>query len=283
MKEENREGLINVNNDNKRQRLRHSNITYTIKIFSCCKKQRIYLSPSTSVNYNLLSTLFLFFLPTILFYIFILPSFTPLFFLLPSSIASSLIFITMLYCYFDIMTTPPGYADTMNQISLEQYEQLRPKKVIKDTEYSLPFCETCQIVRDVRVFHCNRCNRCILRHDHHCEFVNNCVGKYNHCKFLKFIISAALHSTFIAVYCLLYMIRQFDSDETVLKEPAHIISIVIFVIAILISLSMVFFVFQHIVLISSNVTTSESIRKKYRKNAFDRGCCLNWKEMLYHI
>ena len=274
------EGLIIVNKDKRRS---HSNITSTIKLFTCCKKQRIYLSPSTNINYNLLSTLFLFFLPSILFCIFILPSFTPLNFLLPSSIASSLIFIAMLYCYFDIMTTPPGYADTNNQISLEQYEQLNPKKVIKDTEYILSYCETCQIIRDVRVFHCNRCNRCILRHDHHCEFVNNCVGKYNHCKFLKFIISAALHSTFIAVYCLLYMLKHFDSDETFFEAPAQIISIVIFVIAIVIALSMVFFVFQHIVLISSNVTTSESIRKKYKKNAFDRGCCYNWKEMLYHI
>lgn len=274
------EGLIIVNKDKRRS---HSNITSTIKLFTCCKKQRIYLSPSTNINYNLLSTLFLFFLPSILFYIFILPSFTPLNFLLPSSIASSLIFIAMLYCYFDIMTTPPGYADTNNQISLEQYEQLNPKKVIKDTEYILSYCETCQIIRDVRVFHCNRCNRCILRHDHHCEFVNNCVGKYNHCKFLKFIISAALHSTFIAVYCLLYMLKHLDSDETFFEAPAKIISIVIFVIAIVIALSMVFFVFQHIVLISSNVTTSESIRKKYKQNAFDRGCCYNWKEMLYHI
>ena len=274
------EGLIIVNKDKRRS---HSNITDTIKLFTCCKKQRIYLSPSTNINYNLLSTLFLFFLPSILFYIFILPSFTPLIFLLPSSIASSLIFIAMLYCYFDIMTTPPGYADTDNQISLEQYEQLNPKKVIKDTEYILSYCETCQIIRDVRVFHCNRCNRCILRHDHHCEFVNNCVGKYNHCKFLKFIISAALHSTFIAVYCLLYMLKHLDSDKAFFEAPAKIISIVIFVIAIVIALSMVFFVFQHIVLISSNVTTSESIRKKYKQNAFDRGCCYNWKEMLYHI
>ena len=279
---------INHSNDDEPRRRRRrydSNITYTIKYFTCfcSKKQRIYLSPSTSINFNLLSTLILFFVPSLLFYIFILSSFSPLIFLLPSSIVSSLIFITMLYCYFDITTTSPGYAETINQISLNEYEELNPRKVIKDTEYILPYCETCQIVRDVRVFHCKKCNKCILRHDHHCEFVNNCVGKNNHCKFLKFIILAALHSTFIAVYCILYMVKQFDSPETLFDNPAHIICIVIFVIAVMISLTMIFFVIQHLIMISNNITTSESIRKKYKRDAFDKGCTANWKEMIYHV
>ena len=288
MREDNN-SLLNphaINDDRPHRRRRYqSTITYTIEYFSCCcsKTQRIYLSPSTSLNFTLISTLFLFFIPSALFYIFILPSFSPFILLLPSSIASSLIFIAMLYCYFDIVTTPPGYVETSNQITLKEYEELNPRKVIKETEYILPYCETCQIVRDVRVFHCKKCNKCIQRHDHHCEFVNNCVGKNNHCKFLKFIIFAAMHSTFIAVYCILYIVKQLQLTDTFFNTPADIICVVILVIALLISLTMIFFVIQHLVLISNNVTTSESIRKKYKHDAFDRGCSANWKEMIYHI
>jgi palmitoyltransferase len=32
----------------------------------------------------------------------------------------------------------------------------------------------------LKSYHCMRCNRCTLNFDHHCKYLNNCVGSQNY-------------------------------------------------------------------------------------------------------
>ena len=50
-------------------------------------------------------------------------------------------------------------------------------------------CSDCEIVRTDRSRHCSICNRCVERFDHHCPWINNCVGVGNHGVFLSFLLS----------------------------------------------------------------------------------------------
>ena len=34
--------------------------------------------------------------------------------------------------------------------------------------------------------------RCVLKRDHHCVFINNCLGHQNHTNFMAFLISAII-------------------------------------------------------------------------------------------
>ena len=48
-------------------------------------------------------------------------------------------------------------------------------------------CKWCNNYRPLRTGHCSKCDECIVHMDHHCEFIQNCVGAYNHRFFLQFI------------------------------------------------------------------------------------------------
>lgn len=66
------------------------------------------------------------------------------------------------------------------------------------------FCDTCCIFRPVGTSHCNECGSCILERNHHCFWLDNCIGRNNIKNFYGFIISLSilsLNATF-SINCL---------------------------------------------------------------------------------
>jgi len=76
-----------------------------------------------------------------------------------------------------------GY-DILGEFSSE--EPIVPDKLYRQ---GYRWCRTCRIIRPPRASHCSDCDNCVLRYDHHCPFVNNCVGQRNYGYFLGFISS----------------------------------------------------------------------------------------------
>jgi len=60
-------------------------------------------------------------------------------------------------------------------------------------------CPDCEVLRTPRSKHCAICNRCVERFDHHCPWINNCVGINNHNYFLVFILT--LIAILVCVIC----------------------------------------------------------------------------------
>lgn len=50
-------------------------------------------------------------------------------------------------------------------------------------------CPECKVIKTARSRHCSICNQCVERFDHHCPWINNCVGIKNHNAFMMFVFS----------------------------------------------------------------------------------------------
>jgi len=50
------------------------------------------------------------------------------------------------------------------------------------------FCKKCNSDRPPRCHHCSICGRCVLQFDHHCLWLNNCIGYNNHRSFILSLV-----------------------------------------------------------------------------------------------
>ncbi|CAK0860889.1 unnamed protein product [Prorocentrum cordatum] len=142
------------------------------------------------------------------------------------------------------------------------------------------FCKKCDLTRPERAHHCVICQACILRMDHHCPWINNCVGFNNHKHFLLLGTYACLAS-YVALIttlpelftCAAMLARMDDSfafEHTDL-ELADVASFLIFgFLALFIALLLTPMLMAHAPLATLNMTTIED---NYRNmpNPFDQG------------
>jgi palmitoyltransferase ZDHHC9/14/18 len=70
------------------------------------------------------------------------------------------------------------------------------------------FCDSCKIWRPLRTHHCRDCDGCVETHDHHCGWLNNCVGRRNYLYFFSFIVEACLMCILLIIFSVLHLARR---------------------------------------------------------------------------
>jgi len=98
------------------------------------------------------------------------------------------VMVTVLILFLYCVNSDPGYLTKEYSMENAEYKNLS-SLVINGGEIK-KYCYTCELMKPKKskVKHCKVCNRCVCRFDHHCSFINNCVGAANHKAFVYLLI-----------------------------------------------------------------------------------------------
>ncbi|KXN92539.1 putative palmitoyltransferase ZDHHC20 [Leucoagaricus sp. SymC.cos] len=120
------------------------------------------------------------------------------------------------------------------------------------------YCYRDQLVRPHRAHHCRNCGTCVLKFDHHCPWIGQCVGARNHKFFLNFCQSAAVFTLYVLGTLVGFNVPAWarSTSSTAQLDPQII---VISALAALFALFTSVLTWSHIILILRGQTTVESM------------------------
>ncbi|KAI0640069.1 palmitoyltransferase PFA4 [Trametes polyzona] len=161
----------------------------------------------------------------------------------------------LLWNYSLCVRTDPGGVPPNWRPDVNDEDGYEVKKLTRGPRY----CRTCESYKPPRAHHCRQCKR-YLSLDHHCPWVNNCVGHFNYGHFVRFLFYVDLACS----YHLAMLTRRVFSSASFWDEPGgrELIFIVLnFATCIPVLLSVGIFSLYHFWALLGNSTTIEGWEK----------------------
>mmetsp|Transcript_104936 Transcript_104936/g.273906 ORF Transcript_104936/g.273906 Transcript_104936/m.273906 type:complete len:373 (-) Transcript_104936:93-1211(-) len=156
-----------------------------------------------------------------------------------------------------------GHGDTSAGISLQESKRSGDRR----------HCKWCTKFKPDRCHHCRVCKTCILKMDHHCPWIYNCVGFKNH-KYFFLLLFYSVIDLWLIVWTMLPSVTS-STDSTI---PFSQMFCLLFgeTLASFLSVLLTGFFFFHVYLMQKAMTTIEFCEKNMKSKGhgaslYDRG------------
>ncbi|XP_053329463.1 palmitoyltransferase ZDHHC15 [Spea bombifrons] len=197
-----------------------------------------------------------------------------------------MVFLVFVWTYWKAIFTPPmqptkkfllSYADKERYENEEQPEA--QKQILAEFAKTLPvstrtgsgavrFCDRCQVVKPDRCHHCSVCGMCVLKMDHHCPWVNNCIGFSNYKFFLLFLAYSMLYCLYITSTVFKYFLLYWTGDLSNGRAKFHVLFLLF--VSLMFFISLMFLFGYHCWLVGMNRTTLEAFAAPVFQNGPDK-------------
>ncbi|XP_065641930.1 palmitoyltransferase ZDHHC16-like [Hydra vulgaris] len=111
--------------------------------------------------------------------------------------------VNIVFHYYKAVTTHPGSP---------------PQDALLDTIQQAVICKKCIQSKPPRTHHCSICSKCYLKMDHHCPWMNNCIGFYNHRYFVSFCIFMWMGTLYVSLSTYSIFIYHSFNPKMLLKN-----------------------------------------------------------------
>ncbi|CAF0753975.1 unnamed protein product [Rotaria sp. Silwood1] len=131
-----------------------------------------------------------------------------------SIVISSIIILPFLIAFIIITFLDPAEDAVINQSRgpKANFDRRVHEHVITNL-----YCNICEVHVTANAKHCSSCNKCIYSFDHHCIWLNTCVGGKNYRLFFSMLILIVVGTLFIFINSLLQFIGSFQDTSSKLS------------------------------------------------------------------
>eukprot|EP00826_Nyctotherus_ovalis_P058283 TRINITY_DN7998_c0_g4_i3.p1 TRINITY_DN7998_c0_g4~~TRINITY_DN7998_c0_g4_i3.p1 ORF type:complete len:256 (-),score=27.38 TRINITY_DN7998_c0_g4_i3:288-1055(-) len=128
---------------------------------------------------------------------------------------------------FQLYSPAGDSKETQVYYMLEDMPLLEQQRAAALSETIRKVCNLCNCVKPPNAHHCTTCGRCIIRLDHHCPWINNCVAYYTQRPFIQMLIYCELFAIYSGILQLIEAYRElgFKGAATIEEQSLCIVGV----------------------------------------------------------
>ncbi|CAL2029234.1 unnamed protein product [Caenorhabditis brenneri] len=149
-----------------------------------------------------------------------------------------------------------------------------------------PNCSFCSLSKPFMTSHCRTCNTCIVKRDHHCPWMGQCIGVHNQANFFLFLFNVYLSTVLVLFVEYEFWLEYFKvwlkaSTWSVLNEGHGKVAVFSLSIVISLHIIMISFVITYAFLVSGGFIIINMLFGRETKKSMSLSMIiLRWRQYL---